>query len=86
MTFVIVYAEVTVRFEDATETVSEGDGTVTITIIKVYGANPLQHINIYIYIYIYIITLPTIGGHMYTFFKKIINPQECMGKLSLGYI
>ena len=29
----------TVRFEDATETVSEDDGTVTITIIKEGDAN-----------------------------------------------
>ena len=34
MTFVIVYIEVTVRFQDATDTVSEDDGSVTITIIK----------------------------------------------------
>ena len=34
MTFVIVYIAVTVRFQDATDTVSEDDGSVTITIIK----------------------------------------------------
>ena len=34
MTFVIVYIAVTVRFQDANDTVSEDDGSITITIIK----------------------------------------------------